>query len=176
MRDRIEFVYRITQVLSVGRYATLERAVELLAAGVTHILNVSDAPSQVLASENGFREVAWVPMDDFRRLPNYLVAQALDILHRFVSGPGAHVYIHCIAGQLRSPTILWLYLIACGVSPENARIWIEERSPDAAPGARRIVDRDHISFAQLHGLNNFFPLPRSEIIVPMALEPPVIES
>jgi protein-tyrosine phosphatase len=176
MRDRIEFVYRITQVLSVGRYATLERAVELRAAGVTHILNVSDAPSQVMASENGFREVVWVPVDDFKRLPKVLLRQALDTLHRLSSETGAHVYIHCVAGQLRSPTILWLYLIACGVPPENARIWIEERSPDAAPGARRIVDHHHISFAQMHGLNNFFPLPRSEIIVPVALEPRVIES
>ncbi len=168
-RYTIEFVYRITQVLSVGRYATPEGAEKLRAAGVTHILNVSDAPSQVLASEKGFREVAWVPMDDFRRLPKDVVAQALSTLHRLASEPGAHVYIHCIAGQLRSPTILWLYLVACGIPPDDARNWIEERSPDAAPGTRRIVDHDHILFAQLHGLNNFLPLSRTEIIVPVTV-------
>lgn len=162
-------MYRITQVLSVGRYASPERAKDLLAVGVTHILNVSDAPSQLIASEGGFREVVWVPLNDFSRLPTHLASQALNALHRMASEPGSHVYVHCIAGHLRSPTVLWLYLIACGVPADDARNWIEERSPDAAPGSRRMVDAEHILFAQEHGLNNFFPLPRSEIIVPVSL-------
>ena len=161
-------MYRITQVLSVGRYASPERAEELLASGVTHILNVSDAPSQAVVSVSGFREVAWIPLEDFGRLPEHLVSQALDTLHRLASEPGSHVYVHCIAGHLRSPTILWLYLIACGISPNDAREWIEQRSPDAAPGTRRMVDHEHVLFAQMHGRNNFFPLARGEIIVPVA--------
>jgi protein-tyrosine phosphatase len=165
-------MYRITQVLSVGRYASTERGENLLAAGVTHILNVSDAPSQLIASESGFREVVWVPLEDFSRLPTHLVAQALNTLHRLASEPGSHVYIHCIAGHLRSPTILWLYLIACGILPDEARSWIEERSPDAAPGSRRLVDPEHIQFVQQHGLDNFFPLPRGEIVVPVAVSDP----
>lgn len=165
-------MYRITQVLSVGRYASRERAEELLSAGVTHILNVSDAPSQVIASEDGFREVAWIPMEDFSRLPERLLAQTLDTVHRLAIEPGAHVYVHCIAGHLRSPTVLWLYLIACGVPPEDARDWIEQRSPDAAPGSPRMVDAGHIHFAQIHGLNNFIPLPRNEILVLAPAEKP----
>jgi protein-tyrosine phosphatase len=133
---------------------------------------VSDAPSQLIASEGGFREVVWVPLDDFSHLPTHLAAQALDALHRMALEPGSHVYVHCIAGHLRSPTVLWLYLIACGIPPNDGRNWIEERSPDAAPGSRRMVDREHILFAQKHGLNNFLPLPRGEIIVPFTLELP----
>jgi protein-tyrosine phosphatase len=165
-------MYRITEVLSVGRYATPERAEGLLAAGVTHILNVSGSPNQIAASESGFREVAWIPLEDSCRLPTDLAAKALDTLHRMASEAGSHVYVHCMAGQLRSPTVLWLYLIACGIPPDDARDWIEERSPEAAPGARRIVDLEHILFAQMHGLNNFFPLPRSEIIVPVEVSDP----
>ena len=165
-------MYRITEVLSVGRYATPERAAELLTAGITHILNVSGSPSQVVASEGGFREVVWVPLEDFSRLPIDLAAQVLDRLHGMASQPGSHVYIHCMAGQLRSPTVLWLYLIACGISPDDARDWIEKRSPEAAPGTRRMVDHEHVLFAQLHGLNNFFPLPRGEIIVPVVVSVP----
>jgi protein-tyrosine phosphatase len=90
------------------------------------------------------------------------------------SEPGALVYVHCIAGQLRSPTVLWLYLIACGIPPDDARDWIEERSPEAVPGARKMVDHEHILFAQLHGLNNFFPLPRGEIILPVEITNPEV--
>jgi protein-tyrosine phosphatase len=162
-------MYRITRVLSVGRFASPERAEALLAAGVTHILNVCDAPCKLVASEEGFREVVWVPFEDFSRLPIRLVRMALDTLHRLASEPGSHVYVHCIAGQLRSPTILWLYLIACGIPSHDARSWIEERSPDAAPGSRRLADAEHIHFAQKYGSNNFIPLPRSEIIVPAGL-------
>ena len=160
-------MYRITQCLSVGRFPSPERAAELLAAGVTHILNVSDACNPVVASDGGFREIAWHPFDDFRRIPEADALAALDTLHRMVSEPGAHVYVHCVAGHLRSPTILWLYLIACGFDAATARDLIEARSPDAAPGARKLVGPGLVLRAQLHGLANYFPLTRGEVIVPV---------
>src|SRR5947207_1448558 len=126
-------MYRITECLSVGPFASPERAPKLRAAGVTHVLNVADGPS-VVSVDTGFVEVAGVPMHDSRRLPALTMIWALDTLHRMASAPGAHVYVHCVAGQLRSPTILWLYLIALGVPPDDARDWIEDRSPDATAG------------------------------------------
>ena len=78
----------------------------------------------------------------------------------------SHVYIHCIAGQLRSPTVLWLYLVACGVEPQDAREWIEDRSPDASPGSTRMVDDSHVRFAQQHGLARYLPHPRAEALAP----------
>ncbi len=162
-------MYRITQVLSVGPFASLARAEGLRAAGVTHVFNVSDATNVLVSSERGFREVAWVPIDDLSRLPTHVLIESLDTLHRMSAEPGSHVYIHCIAGQRRSPTILWLYLIALGVPPTDARDWIEERSPVATPGHPRLVAHEHILLAQKHGLANFFPHPRPEIVVPFAL-------
>jgi protein-tyrosine phosphatase len=159
-------MYRVTQCLSVGPFASPERAVNLLAAGVTHILNVSDAPSAVAAGEGSFAQVAWVPMSDSRRLAPATAISTLDTLHQLVSNPGAHVYVHCVAGMVRSPTILWLYLIALGVPPVDARNWIEERSPVATAGHPAMVDHAHILLAQKHGLMNFFPHPRPDIIVP----------
>jgi hypothetical protein len=162
-------MFRITQCLSVGPFASPQRAERLLAAGVTHILNVSDGPSAV-SPENGFVEVAWVPTNDGKRLPRASMLEALDTLHRFASAPGSHVYVHCVAGQLRGPTILWLYLIALGISPDEAQEWIEERSPEAVAGHYRMVDHEHILVAQTHGLANFFPHPRPELVVPFPLE------
>jgi hypothetical protein len=161
-------MYRITECLSVGPFASPERAVNLLASGVTHVLNVSDGASAVSCA-TGFTEVADVSMHDSRRLPAFTTVRALDTLHRMASAPGAHVYVHCVAGQLRSPTILWLYLIALGIPPKDARDWIETRAPDAVAGHHRMVDDSHVLLAQKHGLAHFFPHPRDNIITPYPL-------
>jgi protein-tyrosine phosphatase len=159
---------RITQALSVGRFASPERAVALRAAGVTHILNVSETPCVVSASDGPFREVEWVPLEERVPLPLKRLGHLLDTLHGMAIQSDAHVYVHCIAGQLRSPTALWLYLIACGVQPDEARDWIEDRSPDASPGSTCMVDALHVRFARQHGLAQFQPHPRAEVIVPFS--------
>jgi protein-tyrosine phosphatase len=161
-------MFRITQCLSLGPFASQQRAEQLLAAGVTHVLNVSDIPNHV-SSLDGFAEVAWVPMSDSRRLPAATAVEALNSLHQLASVPGSHVYVHCVAGQIRSPSILWLYLIACGVPLQDARDWIELRSPDAVAGHYRMVDHEHVLLAQKHGLMHFFPHPRPDLIVPFPL-------
>jgi protein-tyrosine phosphatase len=159
-------MYRITQVLSLGPFASPERAETLLATGVTHVLNVSHAASEVVASEGGFREVVWVPMSDSRRLPHGTAVLTLNMLHSLVSVPDSHVYVHCVAGLVRSPTILWLYLIALGVSPRDARNWIQKRVPMANAGSSRMIDREHVLLARKHGLERFLPCPRREAVVP----------
>ena len=63
---------------------------------------------ELLVDKGSFAEVAWVSLEDHRRLPFALAAEAIDTLHRLVSTPGAHVYVHCRAGVLRSPTVIWL--------------------------------------------------------------------
>lgn len=156
-------MYRITQALSLGRFATPENVRTLRGMGVTHILNVADSPSQL---SRGFREVAWVPIRDFRRIPAETVAEALNTLHRLASEPNAHVYVHCMAGQQRAPTVMWLYLIACGYSEALAREVIESRSPDAIAGFPMLIDQHSVLHAQTHGLTHFLPLTRGEVIVP----------
>ncbi|MBP3958638.1 dual specificity protein phosphatase family protein [Gemmata sp. G18] len=162
-------MYRITQCFSVGPFASTERAEKLLAAGVTHVLNVSDGPSHVSAGEGSFADVVWVPMSDSRRLMLSTAVRAIDALHELASAPDAHVYVHCVAGLVRSPTILWLYLVACGLPPKFARDTIETRSPNATAGHFRMVDHEHVLLAQKHGLARFLPHPRREVIVPFPL-------
>jgi hypothetical protein len=163
-------MYRITQVLSVGPFASPERAEKLLAAGVTHVLNVSDAASVVAAGPGSFATVAWVPIEDHYRIPEADVVLAIDTLHHMISEPGAQVYVHCLAGQNRSPTILWLYLIACGLNPNDAREIIEERARDAVAGHPRLIGPDLVYKVQRHGLANYLPLPRGEVVVPFNAE------
>jgi protein-tyrosine phosphatase len=165
-------MFRITRVLSVGPFVSPERAVNLLAAGVTHVLNVCDEASEVFASHTGFKDVAWVPMSDSHPLPPAVAIEAIDSLHRLVSAADSHVYVHCRAGLVRSPTILWLYLIALGIPSKDARDWIETRVPMSNPGSARMVNRQHVLLAQRHGLANYFPHPRAEIVVPFVLPAP----
>lgn len=158
-------MYRVTQCLSVGPFASAERAPVLLAAGVTHVLNVSESPNHISVGD-GFANVVWVPMSDSRQLAPATAVQALGALHEFASLPESRVYVHCIAGQIRSPTILWLYLLALGVPLQDARDWIESRAPEAVAGHFRMVDHKHISLAQEHGRAHFLPLARPELIAP----------
>jgi protein-tyrosine phosphatase len=162
-------MYRVTRVLSVGPFASPERAETLLAAGVTHVLNVSDAASEIISSERGFKGVAWVPMSDGHRLPFRSAVTALDALHEMVSAADSHVYVHCVAGMVRSPTILWLYLVSLGVPWKDAREWIQARSPMASAGSSRMVDHEHRQLAKQHGLANFLPLSRPDAIVPFEI-------
>jgi protein-tyrosine phosphatase len=94
---------------------------------------------------------------------------ALDALHELASAPESHVYVHCVAGLVRAPTILWLYLIALGVPAKDARQWIESRSKMANAGSSRMTDREHVRLAQMHGLAHYFPHPRPNLIVPFPL-------
>ena len=163
-------MFRVTECLSIGPYASAERAEQLRAAGVTHVLNVSDGPSVVTAGEGSFAGVAWVPTSDGKRLPAAVALRAIATLHDLASAPDAHVYVHCVAGMVRAPTILWLYLIALGVPPKDARAWIEARSPRANAGHSAMVDGEHVRLAQVHGLTHFFPHPRPNLIVPFPLD------
>jgi protein-tyrosine phosphatase len=155
-------------VLSIGRFATAERTADLRSAGVIHILNVSEAPRAVRASTDGFRAVEWIPLEDRLPIAPPALVQLLDTLHDMAIDPDSHVYVHCIAGPVRSPTALWLYLIACGVPPDDARAWIEERSPEATPGSTRKVEERQIRCAFQHGLARFRPHPRVEVLEPFS--------
>ncbi|MFM8272928.1 MAG: hypothetical protein ACKODX_11420 [Gemmata sp.] len=157
-------MYRITKCLSVGTYPRPEDAARLRAAGITHVLNVSDRPSAV-STDDGFADVVFVPMSDSLELSRETTVQALDALHGLASAPGAHVYVHCLMGQFRSPTILWLYLIALGLPEDGARDLITRRAPNAAPGHPAMVTHKHVQHAREHGRAQYVRHPRAETIV-----------
>jgi hypothetical protein len=159
-------VFPITRSLWLGPFASPERQPVLVASNVTHVLNVGEAPSVLSADGGLFREVAWLPITDLERVPDELALDCLVTLHRMVCEPDARVYIHCIAGQNRSPTILWLYLIACGIEPHRARAMIEAGSCDAIPGHNRLVDTALVELVREFGSRSLLPHPRPEALKP----------
>jgi protein-tyrosine phosphatase len=114
-------------------------------------------------------DLGWVPMSDSRQLMPLTALRAIDALHRLACVLDSHVYVHCVAGLIRSPTVLWLYLIACGLPPKYARDMIESRSPGAVAGHHQIVTDDHVSLVRKHGQMHFLPHPRREAIVPFVI-------
>lgn len=75
-----------------------------------------------------FQEIAWHPIEDLVRIPEHRAEVCLAALHRMICIPDTKVYVHCIAGWNRSPTVVWLYLVACGVPEREAKQFIEARA------------------------------------------------
>lgn len=135
-----EGVFPITTRVAVGRFPAPLRCAYLLDQNYTHILNVSDATSLASTRDAGFAEVKDLYMDDFVRIPTKDALEAAGTLHAMLNVPDSLVYIHCIAGHMRSPTVLWLYLVGLGMDKNAAKQMITERSPDAQPGHDTLVD------------------------------------
>jgi Swiss Army Knife protein, DSP-PTPase phosphatase domain len=159
-------VFRITRSICLGPFASPARQRGLIAAGITHLLNVSEAPSVLAARAGGFREVVSYPIVDLERIPDDTAANCLDTLHRMVCEPDSQVYVHCVAGWNRSPTVVWLYLVACGLPPEEAKTTVEQGAPDAIPGHPKLVDAALVETVRRLGSCSFLPHPRPQAIEP----------
>jgi len=159
-------VYWITRRIAQGQFATEERARHLRSQGITHVLNVGESPSIISAEDYGFRAVRDCPTPDFCRLPDAAVLASLNALHEMLSEGDSKVFIHCVAGQNRSPTILWLYFIACGMSRAAAKELITSHTMDAVPGHPQLVDDQLVAAVVAHGSGRFVPLPDPNILAP----------
>lgn len=146
-------MFQVTPSIYLGPYPLPPTVEALHAAGVRRVLNVADGRGAYEESEPRFAEVAWHAVEDLQRIPPEVAAICLQTLHRLLHGePDAKVYVHCAAGQNRSPTVIWLYLIAAGVSPDEARQRIESASPDAIPGHPKLVDEELVAWAREFGI------------------------
>lgn len=162
-------IYWITPCIAQGAYPEEITLRELRRQNVTHIVNVGTAPLPRIAGELGFTELFWKGVTDLVRIPDAEAVECITAMHRFLGQPDSAFYIHCVAGQNRSPTILWLYLIACGVPPARAKEMIESNTLDAIAGHPKLIDDALIGTAQEYGKANFLPLKRGEIVKPVQL-------
>jgi len=156
----------VTQDIFVGRYATRERVGALRNLKVTDILNVSDTPNQLTTDEGPFRSITWIDIEDRTLVPTDIAINAIDIIHRSLAVDAGRVYVHCMAGWNRSPTIIWLYLLACGLDSDDAKRLICANAFDAVPGHSLLVDSRLIATVRLHGRDNYLPHRRATAIAP----------
>lgn len=135
-----EGVYPVTTRIAIGRFPAPGRCDYLLEQRYTHLLNVSEAPSLASTGRAGFTEVRDMRIDDYLRIPTQEALAAVGTLHGMLNVPDSLVYLHCIAGQMRSPTVLWLYLLGLGMNEDDAKEMIVDHCPDAQPGHETLVD------------------------------------
>jgi len=93
---------------------------ELVQLGITHILNLDLS----YEDPSAFREAKFTLRNyyilDHCLMKPQLVREVIEMIEDCLSSPAHKLYIHCIVGVSRSPTISWLYLIHMGLSPEDA--------------------------------------------------------
>jgi hypothetical protein len=159
-------MFQITRSIWQGRFASPQMLGELRRLGITHLVNVSEAPSILTERDGPFQRVGWVSIEDMTLIPGEAALCALDLLHDCVCQPDSRVYVHCMAGWNRSPTVLWMYLIACGFAENQASAAIGKASYDAVPRHPKLVDETLIAAVRRYGQLKFQPHPRMSALVP----------
>jgi hypothetical protein len=157
-------VFWITPCIAQGAFPSEKMIAHLLAHNVTHILNVGTTPLGPEVSSPPFREVIWRPFPDLVRIPDQTAIDCMDVMFRVLQISDSRIYLHCLAGQNRSPTILWLFLMACGVSPASAQSMIEDRTLDAVAGHPCLIDGALVKTIRAHGKRHFQPLQRPQMV------------
>lgn len=134
---------QITSRIYQGGWLRPQYIPELVQLGVTHVLNLDLPYEDPLPLIEADITIHNVYIRDQSLMTPHLVRSALTVIDEALSSPGHKIYIHCIEGVSRSPTITWLYLIHTGLSPEEAFIKIKPNRVlyDAGIVAQLIANR-----------------------------------
>ena len=146
-----EGIFPITKRIAIGQFASESRCQQLTTHDVTHVLNVGEAAS-LASTVAAFQRVVDIAIEDLMPIPVDVAVHCVETTHEMMTAPATTLYIHCVAGQNRSPTVLWLYLLACGMDGEAAKRLITERAPDAVPGHGSLIDNSIINAVRSVGV------------------------
>jgi protein-tyrosine phosphatase len=111
---------QITSQIYQGGWLRLQHIPELVQLGITHVLNLDLPSTDPLPLDEANITLHNVPVRDYCLMTPQLVREIIEVIDTSLSSPGHKIYIHCVVGVSRSPTITWLYLIYKGLSPEDA--------------------------------------------------------
>jgi len=111
---------QITSRIYQGGWIVPQDIPELVQLGITHILNLDLPYEDSLAFREANLTLGNLYIPDYCLMKPQLVREVIDVIEESLSSPSHKLYIHCIVGVSRSPTVSWLYLIHTGFSPEEA--------------------------------------------------------
>jgi len=111
---------QITPQIYQGGWLRSHHVPELVQLGITHVLNLDTPSADPLPLAEANITLHNVPVRDYCLMTPQLVREVMEIIDQVLSSPHHKIYIHCVVGVSRSPTIAWLYLIYKGLSPEDA--------------------------------------------------------
>src|SRR5271157_321392 len=121
----------VTDRIAVGGGIWNERnMVEVVAAGITHVIDMQIEFDDTRLAEPYGVKVLWNPTeDDFQPKPTELFQRGVDFALEAMQDPEAKVFIHCAAGVHRAPMMTLAVLRAMGWSLDDAIELIEGRRP-----------------------------------------------
>ena len=109
-----------------------EKMIEVVRAGVTHIVDMQIEFDDTPLAEPYGVNVLWNPTDDdYRPKPPELFQRGVDFALAALDEPEAKVFIHCAAGVHRAPMMTLAVLGSMGWDLEDAMELIEGRRPVA---------------------------------------------
>lgn len=109
-----------------------EKMIEVVRAGVTHIVDMQIEFDDTKLAEPYGVKVLWNPTDDdFRPKPPELLQRGVEFAIEALEDPEAKVYIHCAAGVHRAPMMTLAVLRAMGWPLQDAIEIIEVQRPVA---------------------------------------------
>jgi protein-tyrosine phosphatase len=123
----------VTNRIAVGGGIwTDEKMIEVVRAGVTHIIDMQiEFDDRPLAAPFGVN-VLWNPVDDdFQPKPPEVFERGVDFAKKALDDPAAKLFIHCAAGVHRAPMMALGLLGALGFKMKEAMRMIETRRPQA---------------------------------------------
>ena len=137
---------QITSQIYQGGWLRPKHIPELVQLGITHILNLDLPYTDPLPLIEANIALHNIYIRDYSLMTPQLVREVIETIVKSLSSPDHKIYIHCVEGVSRSPTIAWLYLIHTGLSPEDASARIKPNPVlyDAAIVQQLIANRSII--------------------------------
>ncbi len=119
----------VTDQIAVGGGIWNERnMIDVVAAGITHIIDMQIEFDDTRLAEPYGVNVLWNPTDDdFQPKPAEMFRRGVDFAFEALQAENARLFIHCAAGVHRAPMMALAVLRAQGFSLEHAMRRIEER-------------------------------------------------
>ena len=164
-------MFQITRNIWLGPFASDRLLSTFQFCGITHIVNVSGSPNQLGEKEGPFTSIAWLPVRDGETIPLDDAVERLNKIHEFLCVSESNLYIHCNSGIYRSPTVLWLYFVSCGIDPVEANELIVSATKKAKPMAPNLITWQLVDAVKKHGKETFQPHPRPSALAAAPNEP-----
>ncbi len=119
----------VTNRIAVGGGIwTDEKMIEVVRAGVTHVIDMQIEFDDTQLAEPYGVKVLWNPTDDdFQLKPAELFRRGVDFALEALDDAESRVFIHCAAGVHRAPMMTLALLRALGFSLEDAIEMIQSR-------------------------------------------------
>jgi protein-tyrosine phosphatase len=126
----MDMTWVTSRVAVGGGIWTDDKMIEVVRAGVTHIIDMQiEWDDTKLAAPYGVK-VLWNPTDDdFRPKPPELLQRGVDFALQALDDAESKVFIHCAAGVHRAPMMTLAVLRAMGFGLQNAMDMIQSRRP-----------------------------------------------